>query len=137
MSIQANINQILSLAGMLTAMNPSVRAAAEKKAQIKNEKTAKAAVGTMGASKLLSSINRPEEMANRAQEAVKVAQEEKRRGRPKRDFLKSIGGEMTNLGVPVSVLAKTPEQKAAIRGAYTKQEKTQIMNAMEEKKSGK
>lgn len=36
MSIQANINQTLSLAGMLTAMNPAVRAAAEKRTELSN-----------------------------------------------------------------------------------------------------
>ena len=108
MSIQASINQVLSLAGTLGALKGKI----DNQAAAKN----KAAAGTKP--------KKTEVAETTATESLTTAQEGKRKTR--RNFLDYMRDEPTSLGVTFGQLDRKLQREIA--GTYSKSERKRIMD---------
>lgn len=148
MSIQANVNQMLSLGALLASHNPALKAKAEARAKeaelakqaegyekelhiAKQHRQGKSEIGISARQNLLKtrqkqhSMNPSEETYAKLKEAERgltVAQDRRRVGRTLIDVLKA---EETSFGIPVGALGSDAIKQ--IKEAYNKEERKQFM----------
>jgi hypothetical protein len=148
MSIQANVNQMLSLGALLASHNPALKAKAEARAKeaelakqaegyekelqiAKQHRQGKSEIGISARKNLLKtrqkqfSMNPSEEtyaLTKEAERGLAKAQDMRRTGRTFIDVLKA---EETGYGIPVGALG--PDAIKQIQESYTKEERKQFM----------
>ena len=138
MSIQSNINQTISIAGVMARMSPGLTAKAEVSAKTKNLERQRdvyaeaARVSGAGEYADMFRTNTPTRKAEQsAQEALTTEQARVRNTR--RNFLDYINDEPTSLGVPFGQL--DPKLQKKLAATYSKSERQKVMNRKDAEKN--